>query len=91
VLLLISKTILQNYRRQITGNCNIVLNEKGNNFTIEKLILKIKKLGFKEYEAKIFLALLKNVFLSASEIADKAKVRRTAVYEILKGFAEKGY
>ena len=58
---------------------------------MENLILKIKKLGFKEYEAKVFLALLKNVSLSASEIADKAKIRRTAVYEILKSFAEKGY
>ena len=58
---------------------------------MENLILKIKKLGFREYEAKVFLALLKNVSLSASEIADKAKIRRTAVYEILKNFAEKGY
>ena len=56
-----------------------------------QLINKLKTLGFKEYEAKIFLVLLKNSSLSASEIADKANIRRTAVYEILKSFAEKGY
>jgi sugar-specific transcriptional regulator TrmB len=58
---------------------------------MENLIHKLKKLGFKEYESKVFLAILKNTSLSASEIADKAKIRRTAVYEILKSFAEKGY
>jgi sugar-specific transcriptional regulator TrmB len=58
---------------------------------MENLIHKLKKLGFKEYESKVFLAILKNTSLSASEIADKAKIRRTAVYEILKSIAEKGY
>jgi len=58
---------------------------------VSQLINKLKTLGFKEYEAKIFLVLIKNSSLSASEIADKANIRRTAVYEILKGFAEKGY
>lgn len=57
----------------------------------DNLIEKLQSLGFKEYESKVFMVLLTNSSLSASEIAEKAKIRRTAVYEILKTFAEKGY
>jgi sugar-specific transcriptional regulator TrmB len=55
------------------------------------LIDKLKYLGFTEYEAKVFIALLKGSLMSASEIADDAKIRRTDVYNILKAFVEKGY
>ncbi len=52
---------------------------------------KLLEIGFKDQEAKVFLVLLTNSSLSASEVAEKAKIRRTAVYDILKNFAEKGY
>jgi sugar-specific transcriptional regulator TrmB len=55
------------------------------------LIEKLKYLGFTEYEAKVFIALLKGSLMAASEIADDAKIRRTDVYNILKSFVEKGY
>lgn len=55
------------------------------------MIDKLKYLGFTEYEAKVFIALLKGSLMSASEIADDAKIRRTDVYNILKSFVEKGY
>lgn len=55
------------------------------------MIEKLKYLGFTEYEAKVFIALLKGSLMSASEIADDAKIRRTDVYNILKSFVEKGY
>lgn len=55
------------------------------------LIYKLQEIGFKEYESKIFLVLLKGSALSASEIADKANIRRTSVYEILKSFAARGF
>jgi len=55
------------------------------------LIEKLKYLGFTDYEAKVFIALLKGSLMSASEIADDAKIRRTDVYNILKSFVEKGY
>lgn len=55
------------------------------------LINKLQEIGFKEYESKIFLVLLKGSALSASEIADKADIRRTSVYEILKSFAARGF
>lgn len=57
----------------------------------KELIEKLQQIGFKEYESKIFLVLLKGAALSASEIADKANIRRTAVYEILKSFAARGF
>lgn len=55
------------------------------------MIEKLKYLGFTEYEAKVFIALLKGSLMAASEIADDAKIRRTDVYNILKSFVEKGY
>jgi len=54
-------------------------------------IQHLKKLGFTEYEAKVFCAVLKGNLMSASEIADAAGVRRTEVYSFLKSFVEKGY
>lgn len=58
---------------------------------MSELINRLKALGFTEYESRIFLALLQGHFMSAREIAEAAKVRRTDVYNVLKGFVEKGY
>ncbi|MBI5402883.1 MAG: hypothetical protein HY959_05755 [Ignavibacteriae bacterium] len=58
---------------------------------MEKIIYKLKSLGFTEYESKVFIAVLKGGLMSASEIADSAGIRRTDVYNILKSFVEKGY
>ncbi len=55
------------------------------------LIYKLQQIGFKEHESKIFLVLLKGSALSASEIAEKANIRRTSVYETLKSFAARGF
>lgn len=57
----------------------------------KETIVKLQELGFKEYESKVFLVLLSGSALSASEIAEKAGIRRTSVYEILKSFAAKGF
>lgn len=57
----------------------------------KELTDKLQQIGFKEYESKIFLVLLKGSALSASEIAEKANIRRTSVYEILKSFASRGF
>lgn len=57
----------------------------------QELINKLQSIGFKENESQIFLVLLKGSAMSASEIAEKANVRRTAVYEILKSFATRGF
>lgn len=55
------------------------------------MISKLQQIGFKEYESKVFLVMLKGSALSASEIAEKAGIRRTAVYEILKSFVVRGF
>ena len=52
---------------------------------------KLRKLGLKEYESKVFLVLLKGSLMSASEIAKKSKVPRPKVYEVLRSFVERGY
>jgi len=56
-----------------------------------EIIERFKEIGFKEYEAKIFLVLLKGLPLSASEIAKEAGLIRTSIYDSLKTFVEKGY
>jgi sugar-specific transcriptional regulator TrmB len=55
------------------------------------LIEKLRSLGFKEYEARVFLVMLKGNPMSASEIAKEAKIIRNSIYDILKFFVEKGY
>jgi len=55
------------------------------------LIERLKSLGFKEYESKVLLVLLKGIPMSASEIAKEAGIIRNSIYDILKSFVEKGY
>lgn len=49
------------------------------------------KLGFTEKEAKVFLVLLRGDLMAASDVAKEANIRRTDVYDILKGFLTAGY
>jgi len=58
---------------------------------MELVISKLESLNFKEYEAKILLELIKAGILSASELAEKTKVKRSTVYDALKKFTSKGY
>jgi sugar-specific transcriptional regulator TrmB len=55
-----------------------------------KEIELLEKLGFSNYEAKVFFALYQGSVMSAAEIAKEAKIPRPSVYEILKNFAKKG-
>jgi sugar-specific transcriptional regulator TrmB len=57
----------------------------------KELIEKFKSIGFKEYEAKIFLVLFKGIPMSASEIAKECNLIRNSIYDTLKSFAERGY
>lgn len=61
------------------------------NLTREHLIERLKTLGFKEYESKVLVVLLRGAPMSASEIAKEAGIIRNSIYDILKGFVEKGY
>lgn len=57
----------------------------------KEIVDKLKTLGFKEYEAKVFIVLLKGTPMSASEISKESRVIRNSIYDILKSFVEKGY
>lgn len=57
----------------------------------KELIEKFKSIGFKEYEAKIFLVLSKGIPMSATEIAKESSLIRNSIYDTLKSFAERGY
>lgn len=57
----------------------------------QNLIEKLKSVGFKEYESKVFIVLLKGIPMSASEIAKDAKIIRNSIYDILKSFVQKGF
>ncbi len=59
--------------------------------TTQNLIEKLKSVGFKEYESKVFIVLLKGIPMSASEIAKEAKIIRNSIYDILKSFVQKGF
>ena len=58
---------------------------------MDEIIQKLKNLGFTDYESKVFLAVLQGRLMSASEIAEAARIRRTDIYSILKRFVKKGY
>ena len=60
-------------------------------FNNKDLIEKFKSIGFKEYEAKIFIVLMRGIPMSASEIAKEANLIRNSIYDTLKSFAQKGY
>jgi len=51
----------------------------------------LRKLGFTEYEIKIYLSLLQSANAKASDIAFVSQVPRNKVYEVLEGLRVKGY
>jgi sugar-specific transcriptional regulator TrmB len=56
-----------------------------------EIIDRLKSIGFKEYEAKIFFVLLNGSPMAASDIANEAKLIRNSIYDTLKSFTQKGY
>ena len=57
---------------------------------MKEIINKLEKLGFTNYESKVFLVLMKGHNMTAAEVAKEANIPRTSVYDILKMFTEKG-
>lgn len=55
-----------------------------------KEIEKLERLGFTNYEARVFFALYQGSVMSAADVAKEAKIPRPSVYEILKNFCKKG-
>ena len=57
---------------------------------MKEILSKLEKLGFTNYESKVFLVLMKGHNMTAAEVAKEANIPRTSVYDILKLFTEKG-
>ncbi len=56
-----------------------------------ELISKLKKLGFTENEAKIYVGLLSLKEATAREIHEFTHVPRTKIYAVLEKMSKKGY
>src|SRR3990172_5505692 len=57
---------------------------------MKEAITKLEKIGFTNYEAKVFMALYQGYSMSAADVAKEAKIPRPSVYEILRNFAKRG-
>ena len=57
---------------------------------MEETVKNLEKLGFTQYESKIFCVLFEGHLLTASDIAKKADIPRSSAYDILKSFIKKG-
>lgn len=57
----------------------------------KQLLDSLKKLGLKDYEARVFITLLHGNPMSASKIAQSSNLIRNSIYDTLKTFVEKGY
>lgn len=55
-----------------------------------ELLPMLQRLGFTEYEAKVYLALLKHSPLTGYAVARRSGVPRSKVYEVLHGLVERG-
>ncbi len=59
--------------------------------TMEKIIDKLKELGFNSYEAKVYLALLKKYPTTGYEVAQIADVPQSRAYDALKSLVSEGF
>jgi len=57
----------------------------------EKIMITLSKLGFTEYEAKVYIAIIQLNLSSAKEIIDLSEVPRGKIYSTLNQLVEKGY
>lgn len=57
---------------------------------MELLIAQLKELGFTEYEAKAYTALVQNSHVSAYQVSKNSGIPRARIYDILDGLVVKG-
>ena len=57
----------------------------------DKLIKKLREIGFNSYEAKIWAALLSRGVSTAGELSDIANVPRSRSYDVLESLEKKGF
>jgi len=58
---------------------------------MESVIEKLQKIGLTEYEAKVYVALLKDHLNSAGKLSEKSGVPRTKIYSVLESLERKGW
>ena len=57
---------------------------------MEELITQLKEMGFTEYEAKAYTALVQQSHVSAYQVSKNSGIPRARVYDILNILVEKG-
>jgi sugar-specific transcriptional regulator TrmB len=55
----------------------------------ESVVEKLKRVGLTEYEARVYLSLLRDHLNSASKLSKKSGVPRTKIYSVLRSLHEK--
>jgi len=58
---------------------------------MESVVEKLRRIGLTEYEAKVYLSLLKDHLNSAARLSEKSGVPRTKIYSVLESLALKGW
>ena len=58
---------------------------------MESVVEKLQRIGLTEYEAKAYLALLRDHLNSATKLFEKSGVPRTKIYSVLESLALKGW
>lgn len=49
---------------------------------VESVVEKLKRIGLTEYEAKVYLSLLKDHLNSATKLSESSGVPRTKIYSV---------
>ena len=57
----------------------------------ESAVWMLKRLGLSEYEARVYLSLLKGHYMSASLLSMASGVPRTKIYDVLRSLRNKGW
>jgi len=58
---------------------------------MEGVVEKLQRIGLTEYEAKVYLSLLKDHLNSATKLSEKSGVPRTKIYLVLESLERKGW
>ena len=58
---------------------------------MESVVEKLQRVGLTEYEARVYLGLLRDHLNSAAKLSEKSGVPRTKIYSVLESLEEKGW
>jgi len=58
---------------------------------MESVVEKLQRVGLTEYEARVYLSLLRDHLNSATKLSEKSGVPRTKIYQVLESLEAKGW